>query len=728
MADNRQSASQSAGIANSNFARTLKNRVLPVFTSNPDLALAGGVVLVLALLIIPLPPILLDFFLAINITISVLIVLIAIYLEKPLDFSAFPSILLITTLFRLGLNVASTRLILGQAEAGDIINAFGDFVIGGNYIVGIIIFLILLIINFIVIIKGSGRIAEVAARFTLDALPGKQMSIDADLNAGYIDEQTAKKRREELTRESDFYGSMDGASKFIKGDAIAGIVITIINLLAGFLIGMLQLDMDFNTALMTYSVLTIGDGLVSQIPSLLISVSGGLVVTRNGSEEKLDVEIGDQFTSNPKPLAVASFVLLGMGFLPGFPTIPFLLFSASAGAAAYFRFKKIKDDADAKLKQELQEAEKEEEKDSEKPVEELLKIDPIEIELGYSLIAMVDETQGGDVFKRITNVRRQLASELGIIIPPVRVRDNLQLEAEKYVVKIRGNDIADNVLYPNMLLAMNPGTAEGELQGINVTEPVFGLPATWIPLNQRENAEIQGYTVVEPATVLTTHLTELLRRNSDKLLTRQDTKQLVDNLKEDYPALVEEVKPENLPLSVLQKTLQNLLKEGIPIRDLPIILESLLEYYKVTQNTDVLTEYVRHNLADTIKKLYEDQNGVIHGIGIDPNLENEMTRSLAEQSNNNSISPSMGLAPQVIQAIMKSLSKSIDDITMAGHLPTVICSAQIRPYFHKMIHTSYPMVSVISYTELPPDTEVEIVSQIKLAIEQQQQQPQFETM
>ncbi|MDC1068090.1 flagellar biosynthesis protein FlhA [Candidatus Kapabacteria bacterium] len=725
MADNKQSVN-TGSFANSDFVKTLQKKVIPAIAGNPDMALAGGIVLILALLIIPLPPMLLDFFLAINITISVMIVLIAVYLEKPLDFSAFPSVLLITTLFRLGLNVASTRLILGSAEAGDIIHAFGDFVIGGNYIVGIIIFLILLIINFIVIIKGSGRIAEVAARFTLDALPGKQMSIDADLNAGYIDEQTAKKRRQELTSESDFYGSMDGASKFIKGDAIAGIIITVINLLGGFLIGMLQLDMDFNTALTTYSILTIGDGLVSQIPSLLISVGGGLVVTRNGSTQKLDVELGEQFTGNPKPLIMSSAVLFAMAFLPGFPTIPFLLFSIATGAGAYFRYTGIKKGAEQKLKEELQEAEKDEKGDTEKPVEELLKIDPIEIELGYSLIAMVDETQGGDVFKRITNVRRQLATELGVIIPPVRVRDNLQLEAEKYVVKIRGNEIAENVLYPNMLLAMNPGTAEGKLQGINVTEPVFGLPATWIPLNQRENAEIQGYTVVEPPTVLTTHLTELLRRNSDKLLTRQDTKQLVDNLKEDYPALIEEVKPENLPLSALQKTLQNLLKEGIPIRDLPIIIESLLEYYKVTQNTDVLTEYVRHNMSDTIKKLFEDQNGVIHGIGIDPRLENDMSRSLAEQSNNNSISPSMGLHPNTIQTIMKSISKSIDEITMAGHLPTVICSAQIRPYFQKMIHTNYPMVSVISYTELPPDTEVEIHSQVKLSIAEPEPQSQFE--
>jgi flagellar biosynthesis protein FlhA len=717
MADNNQ-LSRSGGngvladLKNSNFANTLQHKVLPKFASNQDFGLAAGVVLILALLIVPIAPFLLDLFLTVSIGIAVLILLIAVYLERPLDFSAFPAILLLTTLLRLGLNVASTRLILGDAEAGEIIKAFGDFVIGGNYVVGLIIFIILLVINFVVVIKGSTRIAEVAARFTLDALPGKQMSIDADLNAGYIDEQMAKTRREELTSESDFYGSMDGAAKFIKGDAIAGIIITLVNLIGGFTIGMMQRDMDFSTALSTYTMLTIGDGLVSQIPSLLISVAGGLVVTRSGSKEKLDAQIGKQFGAQSRPLAVASVVLVGMALLPGFPVAPFLILSSIAGLISYIRSRAIKNESEQKLRLELQEAD-EAEKVEEKPVEDLLKIDPIEIELGYSLIAMVDETQGGDVFKRITNVRRQLATEFGIIIPPVRVRDNLQLEPESYVIKIRGNEITRNKLYPQLLLAMNPGTAEGEIEGVEVTEPVFGLPATWVSNNQRENAEIMGFTVVEAATVLTTHLTEILRRNADKLLTRQDTRHLIDNLKDDYPALIEEVKPEVLQLSIIQKVLQSLLKESVPIKDLPVILESLLEYVKITQNTDVLTEYVRHNLGEVIKKIHEDQNGVIHAIGIDPGLESNMTKSLAT-NNDSSVSPSMGLPPQYVSEILDSLKNSIDEITVAGHLPLVICSAQIRPYFYRMISASYPMVSVISYTELPAESEVEILTSVKM--------------
>lgn len=690
----------------------LKNSLLSPIFNNPDIVLAGGVLLILALLLLPLPPFALDLFLTLNIALSVMILMVAVYLVRPLEFSAFPAILLITTMLRLGLNVASTRLILGEGEAGDIIYAFGNFVIGGNIVVGIIIFLILLVINFIVVIKGSTRIAEVSARFTLDAMPGKQMSIDADLNAGYIDEQTAKKRRDELSQEADFFGSMDGAAKFIKGDAIAGIIITIVNLIGGFAIGMLQRDMSFSEAISTYSTLTIGDGLVSQIPSLLISVAAGLVVTRSGAKDQLETEFAEQFGSKPRALFVAAAALFLIGLLPGFPMLPFTFISFIIASIAFYRTKAIRNTADASLREGLQTAE-EVEKPSETPVEDLLKIDPVEIELGYSLIALVDEAQGGDVFKRITNVRKQLATELGIILPPVRVRDNLQLDPENYIIKIRGNEVATNFLYPNMLLAMNPGTAEGELRGKQVTEPVFGLPAKWIDQNERENAEIMGYTVVESATVLTTHLTEILKRNSDKLLTRQDAKQLVDNLKEDYPALTDEISPDNLPLSVIQKVLQNLLEEGIPIRDLPLILESLLEYYRVTQNIDVLTEYVRHNLSETIKTLYEDQDGTVHAISVDPEIEDIITQAL-QKSGGNNISSSLGLSPAYISKIKEGVSKSIDDITIAGHLPVVICSAQVRPYFKKMINTTFPVVSVISYSELPSDTDIEILSSVNI--------------
>ncbi len=685
-----------------------RNAAAPFLSGSSDLVMAGGVLLVLSLLIIPMPPFALDIFLAINIGISITILLVAVYLIKPLEFSAFPTILLVVTLYRLGLNVATTRLILGEADAGEIIQAFGTFVIKGNYVVGIIIFLILLIINFVVVIKGSTRIAEVAARFTLDALPGKQMSIDADLNAGYISEQDARQRREELTRESDFYGSMDGAAKFIKGDAIAGLIITGVNIIGGFIIGVAQLNMNVSEALSTYTILTIGDGLVSQIPSLLISVAGGMVVTRSGADNKLNVQVGEQFGAKPRAFGVASLALFAIGLLPGFPFIPFFMLSLAAGAFSFFRTRKLKREEEEELRKELAETEKPESPE-EQPVEELLRVDPVEIELGYSLIALVDESQGGDVFKRITNVRRQLAQELGIILPPVRVRDNLRLEPEEYVIKIRGNEIAANTLHPNMLLAMNPGTAEGDLPGIKVTEPVFGLPATWISYNERENAEIMGYTVVESATVLTTHLTELLRRNSSRLLTRQDVKHLVDNLKDDYPALVEEVSPDNLPVSTLQKVLQNLLDESIPVRDLPMIIESLLEYYKVTQNVEVLTEYVRHNLSETIKKLYEDDNGVIHAIALDPGMENNMTTKL-QSKGQNIASPTLGFAPDEIRKFNKSISNAIDEITLAGHMPTIICSAQLRPYLRKMIQSQFPMVNVISYTELPADTDIEILT------------------
>ncbi len=697
---------------NRTLAENSQPRIVSLFTKNPDMILAGGVLVIMALLLIPLPPFLLDLLLATNITISVLTLILSLYLMSPLDFSSFPTILLITTLFRLGLNVASTRLILGKGYAGNIINAFGSFVIQGNYIVGFIIFLILIVINFIVIIKGSTRIAEVTARFTLDALPGKQMSIDADLNAGYIDETTARKRREQLTKEADFFGSMDGASKFIRGDAIAGLIISTINIIGGFAIGILQMNLTFTESAARYTILTVGDGLVSQIPALLISVGAGLVVTRSASSNQLDIELKKQYAYKPKPLFVVSGLLLFISLIPNFPFFPFFVLSLITGSMGYYRIQKNKKDEASKI-QEEQNKHLTESKPQEQPVEESLRIDPIEIDLGYNLISLVDEAQGGDVFKRITNIRKQLATELGIILPPVRVRDNLQLEPEEYVVKIRGNEIAKNKLYPNLLLAMNPGTADGELDGTKVTEPVFGLPATWIPYNARESAEISGYTVVESATVLSTHLTELLKRNADKLLSRQEVKKLVDNLEPTHKVLLDEMASENLPLSTVQKVLQNLLIESIPIRDLPQILESLLDYYKITKNIDVLTEYVRHNLSETIKKLYQDENNVVHVIALDGEIEDMMTRQL-QSSNQLAVSSSLGLAPQVIQDINHSISEAIDEVTILGYMPVVICSAQVRPYLFRMIHSQFPMVSVISYTELPADTDIEVHTSIKI--------------
>ncbi len=695
-----------------NIGNNVVGRLLIHIIENKDIALAFGILIIISLLIIPLPPFLMDLLIATNLSLAVLILLVSLYLRNPLEFSAFPTVLLITTLYRLGLNVATTRLILTEAYAGEIIQSFGTFVIRGNYVVGFIIFIILMVINFIVIIKGSSRIAEVAARFTLDALPGKQMSIDADLNAGYIDEQEARLRRQSLTKEADFYGAMDGAAKFIRGDAIAGLIITAINILGGFAIGIAQKGMDITTALSTYTILTIGDGLVAQIPSLLISVSAGFVVTRSASADKLDIELGRQIGGKPTAISLASFAMFVMAFVPGFPTIPFLALSALTGGLAYLRVRQIRKDEEERLRAEMVRAEVVT-KPEETPVEELLKIDPVELELGYNLIPLVDETQGGDVFRRITNVRKQLALELGIILPPVRVRDNLGLEPEEYVIKIRGNEVGRNSLQPGMLLAMNPGTAEGELAGIKVTEPVFGLPATWISYAERENAELMGFTVVEAPTVLITHLTELLRRNADKLLTRQDVKQLLENLRADSPALVEEVTPENLPLSVIQKVLQNLLKEGIPIRDMPIIIESLLEYFKVTKNVDVLTEYVRHNLSETIKRLYQDNNGVIHCISLSPEIE-QMVSNVLQSNTQATTMQTLGLSLDAIKAIQDSLAKAVDESSLSGYIPIVICSAQIRPYFYRMIRTQFPMISVISYTELPPDTEIDIVATVSI--------------
>ncbi len=708
MAENRQLAAP-GGQATATLDNLLGR--MSFLRGKSDLVIAVGIIAIMGLLVIPLPPFLLDVMLALNIMLAVVILMTSLYIRSPLDITIFPTILLVVTLFRLGLNIASTRLILSEATAGDIILAFGSFVIGGNYVVGIIIFIILVIINFMVIIKGSGRIAEVTARFTLDALPGKQMSIDADLNAGFIDEQEARKRRTALNQESEFYGAMDGAAKFVKGDAIAGLIITAVNIIAGIAIGLLQLDMDLSTALSTYTILTIGDGLVSQIPALLVSVAAGLVVTRSASGEKLDTEVGSQFSNNPRVMYLSSGAATLFAVLPGFPALPFLMLAGALAAGAYARTRHLQRQSEEELREELAQAEAAP-KPEDKPIEDLLMIDPIELELGYSLIPLVDEVQGGDLFKRITNIRRQLALELGLVIPPVRVRDNLQLEAEEYVLKVRGNEVARNKLFPGMLLSMNPGTAEGELQGIRVTEPVFGLPATWIPFAERENAEILGYTVVEPEAVLSTHLTELLRRFADRILDRQAVKQLIDYLKKEYPALVDEINQDSLPLGILHKVLQNLLREGIPVRDLPLIVEALMDYVPVTKNLEVLTEYVRHSLSDTIKRLYQDDKGVVRGISVVPQVEELFTNAL--QNNASSVSPTLGLAPELLKQLNDSITEAVDEISLAGYNPLIITSATIRPYLYRMIHTAFPSVSVISFTELPSDTELEFIGQIRL--------------
>lgn len=671
---------------------------------NSDVVLAAGVILTLALMILPLPPMLLDVLLALNIMLAILILTVSMYLNSAHELSVFPGLLLILTLFRLSLNVATTRLILGEGYAGEVVNAFGSFVVKGNYVVGFIIFLILVLIQFIVIVKGAGRIAEVAARFTLDAMPGKQMAIDADMNAGLITETEARERRAMIAREAEFFGAMDGASKFVKGDAIAGLLINVVNILGGLVIGVAQKGLPLTDALHTYTLLTVGDGLVTQIPALVVATAAGMVVTRSGSGNQLDREIRTQIFGKPKALLVTSGALFIFGVVPGLPTIPFLILSGLAATVGYVTLRgmpeKKTDDVVAPTT-----LEKKEER-----VEDYVQVDSLELEIGYGLISLVDDAQGGDLFNRITNIRKQLALELGIVIPPVRVRDNLQLEPNQYVVKIRGNIVGTDRLVMDRLLAMNAGGDES-LEGIAVTEPAFGLPAIWIRAHERERAELSGFTVVEPSAVLSTHLQEILRRNADKILGRQETKKLIENLKKDYPAVVEDLTPELLPTGTVQKVLQNLLKEGIPIRDLVTILEALVDYARVTKNVEVLTEYVRHSLSETIAHMYRDSKGAIRAIVLGPRLEQLITNALQNQRES---SPSLGLSPAMIEAIHANLTANVEHAVVAGLRPIVLCAATVRTYLYRLIHTAFPAVAVLSFTELPAETEIEFTGKLEI--------------
>lgn len=683
--------------------------VMKALGRNSDVVLAVAVLMILGLMIIPLPAIILDILLAANIAIAILILMVSMYITHPLEISVFPALLLVLTIFRLSLNVATTRLILGEGYAGEVIEAFGSFVVEGNYVVGFIIFIILVLIQFIVIVKGAGRISEVAARFTLDALPGKQMAIDADMNAGLITEQEARTRRLQISREAEFYGAMDGASKFVRGDAMAGLIINIVNIIGGFIIGMAQRNMSFTDALKNYTMLTVGDGLVTQIPALIIATAAGMVVTRSASGNQLDQEVQGQLFGKPKAILISSATLAVFAVIPGLPTIPFLFLSVIAGAIGYTT---MKTQESAKAEPAVEKPK--ETKKGEENIEDYLQVDNLELEIGYGLISLVDETQGGDLFSRITNLRKQLAIELGIIIPPIRVRDNLQLEPNQYVFKIRGNVVASNSLLVDRFLAMSPNNAEKEIEGTKVKEPAFGMPAVWIQDQHRIEAEMYGYTVVEPVSVLSTHMQEVLRANADKILSRQDTKKLIENLKKEHPAVVEDMNPENLPMGSTQKVLQNLLKEGIPIRDLVTILEALIDYSKVTKNVDVLTEYVRHSLSETIARLYADNRGTIHAIAMDPRLEATITGAL---QNNRESSPSLGLSPNAINDIQRSLQECIEAAVVGGHHPIILCSATVRPYFYRLIHTSFPTVSVLSFTELPPETDIEFLAKLEISHE-----------
>lgn len=668
---------------------------------NADIIMAFVVILVVLMIIIPIPAKLLDIFLAFNITMSVVIILLTMFTTEVLQFSIFPTLLLITTLFRLSLNVSSTRLVLRDAYAGEVINAFGSFVVGGNYVVGIIIFLIIIIIQFVVITSGATRVSEVSARFTLDAMPGKQMSIDADLNSGLIDERGARKRRLNLQQEADFYGAMDGASKFVKGDVIASVIITTINIIAGIIVGVLMKSMDISTAAQTYTKLTIGDGLVSQLPALLISTASGILVTRSGSNENFGNMAVRQLTGFPKVIAITSAVLLFLSIIPGLPHMSFFFLAVCCAIAAYLLYKDAKEQQIQQVEIEQQQITETESKEPEN-VMNLISVEPMEIEIGYGLIPLADEASGGDLLQRITSVRRQCAIEMGIIVQPIRIRDNLQLKTNEYVIKIRGTVIAKGELMSNMLLCMDPTSSEFEIQGIKTTEPSFGLPAVWINNDQREEAEIKGLTVVDPTTVMVTHLTETIKNHSYELLGRQEVKLLVDSVKEKYSTVVEELIPDLMTIGELQKVLQNLLRERVPIKDMVTIMESLADNSRMTKDIETLTEYVRFALGRSICNPLIDEDGKITVITLDPKIEDLVANNI-QKSMQGSFP---AIDPDTTSKILSSLKSMLDSSYFYENQPIVMVSPKIRPAFRKLIEMVFPAINVLSLNEIPNDVKI----------------------
>lgn len=669
-------------------------------------AIPIGIVAIILMIIIPLPTAMLDIMLTINISLSIVIFLITMYIKEPLEFSVFPTMLLITTLFRIALNFSSTRLILGKGFAGDVIDTFGNFVTGGNMVVGVVMFLILVVVQFMVITKGSERVAEVAARFTLDAMPGKQMAIDADLNSGLINDQQAKERRKKVQREADFYGAMDGASKFVKGDAIAGIIITIINISAGFVIGMLQMKLSAGEAATKFMTLTIGDGLVNQVPALFISVAAGMVVTRAASESNLGTDIMKQLLGQPKTLYFASAILFILAFI-GLPPVPNIILAATLSIVAYTLQKTIKEsEREEEIK--AQDIEVEEIRKPEN-VMTLLQVDPIELEFGYGIIPLADANQGGDLLDRVVMIRRQCAIDLGMIVPVIRLRDNIQLKPNEYIIKIKGIEVATGELMFDHYMAMNPGTADIELEGIKTIEPAFGLPAVWINEDQKERAEMLGYTVVDPPSIVATHLTEIVKIHAHELLGRQDIQKLVDNLRESYPALVDEVVPKMLSIGEMQKVFANLLKESVSIRDMVTIMETLADYAPMTKDPDMLTEYVRQALRRSITKRFIIDNKA-KVITLDAALE----QSIMDAVQQTEYGAYLNLDPQKIQEIYNSLSREIQKFSNIGEQPLVLASPVVRIYFKKLTEQVAPGLTVLSYNELDPAVEVQSIGVVRL--------------
>ncbi len=681
------------------------------FAKQGDLLLAGGVVLILFMMLIPLPTFMLDIMLSVSISLSLLVLITTMFMTSPLEFSIFPSLLLVTTLLRLALNVSSTRLILlngekGVEAAGSVIRAFGEFVVGGSYVVGGVIFMILFILNKTVITAGTTRIAEVAARFTLDAMPGKQMAIEADLNAGLIDEGEATDRRHALRKEADFYGAMDGACKFVSGDVNAGMLITMVNLIGGIIIGVVQKDMGWSSALTTYSLLTIGDGLVSTIPSILVSTGTGILVSRAAAEAKMGEEFLAQLTFNTRALQMVSLVLLIFALVPGLPTIPFLILSAVCFGAARMTAKDDEEEAANKANTKAKKGQAGSgTADTPEEVQALLPLDALELEVGYGLIPLVDEEQSGNLLSRIRSIRRQFALDMGVVIPALHLRDNLQLKPGQYALLIKGNQVASAEILVDHFLAMDPGNVTTQISGIATREPAFNLPALWIPEAQREEAMLAGYTVVDPATVIATHLTEVFRKYLSDFLDRQAVQGLLDTLSKHSPKAVEDLVPGILPLGVVQKVLQTLVRENVTIRDMLTIVETLGDFGPSIKQPDMLSEYVRERLARSIVRPYVDSTGGLAVLTLDQEAERTVQEGIRQTDGGTFLS----LNPVVAQKLIQSVNTAMENAVQAEGQPILLASPIIRPHLAQLITRFLPAVPVISQAEIPPDIHLQSV-------------------
>lgn len=677
---------------------------LEIITRSKDALLAGVMLLIIIMMLVPLPTLILDLLIALNLAFSIVILLTSMYISKPLEFSVFPTVLLIATLFRLGLNISLSRSILLNAEAGKVIEAFGNMVVGGNYVVGVVIFLILMIIQFVVITSGTGRVAEVAARFTLDAMPGKQMAIDADLNSGLIDEDDARTRRREIAEEADFYGAMDGSVKFVKGDATAGLIIVAVNILGGVVIGALMHNMEIMQSLEQYTLLTVGSGLVIQISALLVSTAAGLMVTRSSSIASLGDAVVDQF-SNFNAIVLVTVMMLGFGLIPGMPKGPFIALALMMGSIAYLIWKN-----DQKVELEDVAAEQPAQIDGPEDMLGMLMVDPFELEIGYGLIPLVSEERADNLLRRITSIRKQIITELGIVLPVVRVRDNLRLSPNTYRIKIRGEEVARGELMLDRFMAIPGSQADENLSGKRTTEPAFGLPAIWIKESDKGRGELMGYTVVDPLSVLSTHLTEIIRAQAPELLGRQEVQQMLDRVRQERPAAVEGLVPDMLGLGTVQAILRNLLRERVPIRDLTGIFEVMANHAAVTKDPGILSEAVRQNMARTLSNHYRDEQNILHVFTMAPQLEQSLREALAPADDGLGFM----IDPQLAQLILKNTSQEMERIAQLGHPPILLTSREIRLAFRRLTERSLPNLVVLAFSEVSEGTSVQAHAMVEV--------------